>query len=240
MLAKFFSNSFAIGVPKFTYNFKLESIYENVLLEAIPDFLHGIITFPKTKRLDEEGFSQEYVTALNRSLIHNPKGIITAPDYKDFYTVGANPVKRVDFAFVSSEQGASKNKLYTIEAKRLPTGVGKREREYVTGYFDSGSPSGGIQRFKTGDHGYGLSKSALLGYVENDDFISWHNAVNSWIIDNALESPEEWSKTERLQEIVIDKSQIFSVSRSIANRNTPDDCIDLFHLWIKIPKSEKF
>jgi hypothetical protein len=238
MLAKFFSNSSYIGIPNFTYSFKLESIYEKVLLEAIPEFIHGLITFPKTTKLDEEGFSQEYVTALNRCLLYNPKGIIAQREHKDFYMVGANPVKRVDIAFVSSEQGASKIKLYAVEAKRLPTGVGKREREYVKGFFDSGSPSGGIQRFKTGDHGYGLSRSALLGYVENDDFIYWYNAVNSWILDNALESPEEWSKTEQLQKIEINSTQVCSVSRSLAYRNASNDCIDLFHLWIKIPKSE--
>jgi len=75
---------------------------------------------------------------------------------------------------VSAEQGVSKIKLYTIEAKRLPTGTGIREKEYIYGSFSSGSPSGGIQRFKTGDHGYGLPKSALLGYVEEYDFSYWH------------------------------------------------------------------
>jgi hypothetical protein len=232
MLANSFSSSFSIGVPNFTYSFKLEDVYERTLLEAVPEFIHGLISYKRTKSLDEEGFSQEYVTALNRCLINNPKGILAVPEYKDFYTVGANPVRRVDFAFVSSEQGASKIKLYTVEAKRLPTGTGTREKEYIYGSFSNGSPSGGIQRFKTGDHGYGLPKSALLGYVEENDFSYWHKTINDWIAVKAEELPDEWQKDEQLQKLNIDSIQNFSVSRSVAYRES--DTMGLFHLWIKI------
>lgn len=232
MLANSFSSSFSRGVPNFTYSFKLEDVYERTLIEAVPEFIHGLISYKRTKSLDEEGFSQEYITALNRCLINNPKGILAVPEYKDFYTVGANPVKRVDVAFVSSEQGASKIKLYTAEAKRLPTGTGIREKEYIYGSFSSGSPSGGIQRFKTGDHGNGLPKSALLGYVEENDFSYWHKTINYWIANKVEELPGEWKKDEQLQKLDIDSSQNCSISRSLAYRKF--DTIDLFHLWIKI------
>lgn len=230
MLANSFSSSFSIGVPNFTYSFKLEDVFERTLIEAVPEFIHGLISYKRTKSLDEEGFSQEYVTALNRCLINNPKGILAVPEYKDFYTVGANPVKRVDVAFVSSEQGVSKIKLYTVEAKRLPTGTGIREKEYIYGSFSSGSPSGGIQRFKTGDHGCGLPKSALLGYVEENDFSYWHKTINGWIANKAEELPGEWKKDEQLQKLDIDSNQNCSISRSLAYRES--DTIDLFHLWI--------
>ena len=232
MLANSFSSTFSRGVPNFTYSSKLEDVYESTLIEAVPEFIHGLISYKKTKSLDEEGFSQEYVTALNRCLINNPKGILAVPEYKDFYTVGANPVKRVDVAFVSSEQGASKIKLYTVEAKRLPTGTGIREKEYIYGYFKSGSPSGGIQRFKTGDHGYGLPKSALLGYVEENDFSYWHKTINDWIADKAEELPGVWKNDEQLQKLDIDSNQNCSISRSLVYREF--DTMDLFHLWIKI------
>lgn len=232
MLANSFSASFPAGIPNFTYSFKLENIYEEALLEAVPEFVNGLITFPKTKRLDEEGFSQEYVTALNRAFINRPRGILAVPEYKDFYSVGANPVKRVDIAFVLSEQGASKIKLYTVEAKRLPTGTGSREKEYICGFYNSGSPSGGIQRFKTGDHGYALAKSALLGYVEQNDFLYWHKTINGWLIDKTKESPGEWREDEQLQELDLHSNQICSATRSIAYRES--DTIELFHLWVKV------
>ena len=233
MLVDSLSGSFSIYTPNFTHSSKLENLFENVLCSAIPDFLYGLNSFPKTKQMNEEDFSQEFTISLSRYLSSNSKGIITVQDFRDFYTIDANPVKRVDFAFVSSEQGAIKNKLYTVEAKRLPTGLGSREKEYVFGFFSSGSSSGGIQRFKTGDHGYGLSKGALLGYVEEKSFSDWHNTINSWIVEKAKELPDEWSESEQLQEIEIDSNQVCSFCRSSAKRVS--DSISLFHLWIKIP-----
>jgi hypothetical protein len=234
MLINSFSNTFSVGTPSFSHSQKLENLFETTLVEAIPDFIHGLVAFSKTKKLDEGGFSQEYVTSLNRYLNRDPKGILAVSEYSDFYVEGADPIKRVDIAFVSSEQGASKVKLYTVEAKRLPTGTGKREKEYVYGSFRNGSPSGGIQRFKTGDHGYGLPKSGLLGYMEESDFGYWHNAINHWIADKANELSEEWKEEEKLQQLEIDSTQSCSMSRSVAYRTS--DTIDLFHLWIKIPQ----
>lgn len=232
MLANSFSSSFSRGVLNFTYSFKLEDVFERTLIDAVPEFIHGLISYKRTKCLDEEGFSQEYVISLNRCLNNNPKGISAVQEYKDFYFVGANPVKRVDIAFVSSELGASKIKLYIVEAKRLPTGTGIREREYIYGSFRSGSPSGGIQRFKTGDHGYGLPKSALLGYVEENDFSYWHKTINDWIADKAKELPGEWKNDEQLQKFDVDINQNCSISRSLAYRES--DTINLFHLWIMV------
>lgn len=230
MLVDSFSGFF-IGAPNFSFSQKLDELYETTLILTIPDFLSGLRALPKTTQLNEVRFSQEFVISLNRYLMNNPKGILAVADYQDFYDIDANPVKRVDIAFVSSEQKSSKIKLYTVEAKRLPTGNG-REKEYVHGLFKSGSPSGGIQRFKTGDHGYGLSKSALLGYVEENDFTHWYDIINKWIVDKAAESIK-WDENEQLQKLEVDSTQNCSISRSFAYRST--DSIELFHLWIKIP-----
>jgi hypothetical protein len=234
MLADSFLNTSLIQIPDFTYSRKLENIFERALIEAIPEFIHGLTTYPGIKKLDEGGFSQEFVTGLNRCLMSKPKGILAVPEYRDFYTIGANSIKRVDIAFVSSEQRVSKVKLYTVEAKRLPTGTGEREKEYVFGFLSSGSPSGGIQRFKTGDHGFGLSKSGLLGYIETNDFSYWHSTINQWIADKAKELPEEWKNDEQLQEYEVSLTHTCSISRSVVYRS--GDSIDLFHLWIKLPQ----
>lgn len=223
--------STSTSVPRFTYSPKLDDIYETSLFGAIPDFIHGLKTHPKTKKLNEEELSQEFFIALSRYLCANPKGILVDPDFRDIYTVGANSNKRVDMAFVSSEQGSSKTKLYTVEAKRLPTGTGKREQEYIYG-FDKETPTGGIQRFKTGDHGFGLSKSALLGYVEEKSFTYWYETINSWIVGKANELPVEWTSNEQLYNLSIDSNQNYSICRSLAYRKS--DSIELFHLWIKI------
>lgn len=225
-------NITSTGTPHFSYSPKLDGIYELSLFEAIPDFIHGLIAYPKTKKLNEEDLSQEYVTALNRCLIKNPKGILAVSEYKDLYTEDANPTKRVDIAFVSSEQGSLKTKLYTVEAKRLPTGTGQREQEYIYG-FNYKRPTGGVQRFKTGDHGLGLSKSALLGYVEKNNFDYWYETINVWIVDKSLELPVEWRDDEQLRNLDVNLSGNYSVCRSVAHRKS--DSVDLFHLWIKIP-----
>jgi hypothetical protein len=232
MLVNSFSNPFSVGTPDFTHSQKLENIFELALIDAIPDFIHGLTSDSRTKKLDEGGFSQEFVISLNRCLNDNPKGILAFPEYRDFYTSGANPVKRVDIAFILSEQRASKIKLYTVEAKRLPTGIGEREKEYIYGYFNSGSPSGGIQRFKTGDHGFGLSRSGLLGYIEANDFSYWYNIINQWIVDKVEKFPTEWKDDEQLQKFEIDSTNGCSISRSVAYRES--DSIELFHLWIRI------
>lgn len=234
MLANSFSNTFSIGAPNFSYSQKLENKYEEALLSAIPEFIHGLTSYPRIRSLDEDGFSQEFVTALNRSLMSSPKGILAVPEYRDFYTRGANPIKRVDIAFVSSVQGVSQIKLYVVEAKRLPTGTGRREKEYIYGFFDSGSPSGGIQRFKTGDHGAALPKSALLGYIEANEFSYWHKTINQWILDKAKEFPDEWKNDEQLQQFEVDSIHSCSIFHSLAYRST--DSIELFHLWIEIPE----
>lgn len=220
------------NIPAFTPSIKLENMYEKILVENIPVFLQDISKNVFTKKINEEGFTQEFTSVLNRSLINDYRGVIVVPEFKDYYS-GGNPTKRVDFVFISSVQNASKKSLYAVEAKRLPTGEGAREIEYVIGYCDSGKPSGGIQRFKTSDHGYGLPKSALLGYIEQDDFSYWYNAINGWIVNKAAELPQEWQNSECLNDLEIESNKTYSISRSIAKRIS--DEIDLFHLWVKIP-----
>lgn len=233
MLVNKFSNISTTNVPNFDASQKVNNLCKRILIENVSPFLAELSTSNFTKNLDECIFTQELIIAISRNLVNSPQGVIVIPEFRDYYTIGGNPVKRVDFAFVSSEQGAIKNSLYSVEAKRLPTGSGKREIEYTIGYFDSGEPSGGIQRFKTGDHGYGLSQSAIIGYVEKNDFTHWHTTINGWIVNKATELPLEWSIDEQLQSLSVSSCQTFSVSHSIARRAS--DTIELLHLWVKIP-----
>lgn len=67
--------------------------------------------------------------------------------------------------------------FFVIEAKRLPTDFKNknREKEYVS------SDAGGMQRYKKGFHGAGLSDSALIGYIQKDNCNHWHQKINNWI-----------------------------------------------------------
>jgi hypothetical protein len=87
-----------------------------------------------------------------------------------------------DFGVIEAEDN-NPNEIdrafFVIEAKRLPTDFKdkSREREYVS------SDAGGMQRYKKGYHGAGLSDSALIGYIQKDNCNHWHQKINDWITD---------------------------------------------------------
>jgi hypothetical protein len=222
--------------PDFDQSHKPDHIYEKVLIVAIPWFLKSITSQDFNSELNEKRYTQEFVICLNRTLKDLEYPLVVQIEYHDVHTEGADTNRAVDFAFIFDEQGASTKSLYSVEAKRLPTG-GNREREYVWGYFKSGSPCGGIQRFKTGDHGQGLPGCGLLGYVENEDFGHWFAAINNWITDKVKESPAEWNENELLKNLQVHPDGRYSTSHSIGERES--GIVKLFHLWIKIPCEQK-
>lgn len=74
--------------------------------------------------------------------------------------------------------------FFVIEAKRLPTPQPPkdREKEYVIRSVNKG----GLERFKKGLHGVGLSDSAMIGYVQDHDCNYWFQEITSWINDLIL------------------------------------------------------
>jgi len=103
--------------------------------------------------------------------------------------------------------------FFDIECKRLyDTAKSKR---YVSG------KTGGIQRFKDNKHGVGLPYSAMIGYVETEDFYFWHKKVNSWIPDD----------TEHLKTVEVQK---FAKLTSTHKRNIGKTSIELIHFWLNI------
>lgn len=91
--------------------------------------------------------------------------------------------------------------FFTIEAKRLTTSMpSNREKEYVIG-SDPTKFSGGIERFKHNVHGVNLDHSAIIGYVQNEDSMYWHNTINYWIqelIDGKIKSSLNWISNDLL------------------------------------------
>jgi len=108
--------------------------------------------------------------------------------------------------------------FFDIECKRLyDTTISK---QYVS------SKTGGIQRFKENKHGVDLPYSAMIGYVEIEDYNFWHNKVNSWISE----------KTEHLKQIEINKIAKY---KSTHKRNIEKTSIELTHFWLYFNKKEK-
>ncbi|MBI2417571.1 MAG: hypothetical protein HYV28_06650 [Ignavibacteriales bacterium] len=206
----------------------LTRLIEKAIIATLPHFQEGIKK-SFAKPLGESDLSQEFVIHLNRVLRNLGFSLLAIPQAKDYQTKEANSRSMVDFSFVSSEQKSSTRLLYSVEAKRLPTPGRKRVQEYIWGVTDNDRPTGGIQRFKTGDHGAGLANCALLGFVESKSFYYWFSTINSWI-KSLAEIKADWDISEQLYDFI--DHQDHSTSYSVAIRSK--DKVKLFHFWIYI------
>lgn len=123
--------------------------------------------------------------------------------------------------------------LLPIECKRLPTPKGKKrdEREYV---FTQYASTGGIQRFKAGDHGSEHTLGAMIAYVQNEPVAIWYDRVTKWIKDLGVSAYPAWSANDFLHlenNNLKSRMAIYHSSHTRAN-GLPD--IELRHLWIEM------
>lgn len=122
--------------------------------------------------------------------------------------------------------------LLPIECKRfpIPSGINRDEREYVISQYRS---TGGIQRFKAGDHGAVHSLGAMIGYVQEQTVAYWNERVASWISDlNGTESG--WTMKDLLHLVREDTSLRLAVLRSSHQRTGELADIELCHLWLEM------
>ncbi|MDR2409820.1 MAG: hypothetical protein LBE13_17155 [Bacteroidales bacterium] len=134
-----------------------------------------------------------------------------------------------DFYFHISEECIDHIPLYVVEAKRLPAPDNKnqREKEYVVG----GENNGGIERYKTKKHGKWLSKSGMIGFVEEDSFHDWLDKINGWIVDLSGAN-EFWYDDETL---IMKRDNVeYCYLLSIVHRTSRDNNMDLSHWWINL------
>jgi hypothetical protein len=74
--------------------------------------------------------------------------------------------------------------IFYVETKRLPKPRSKSNEEYVIGKSSTGKPSGGIQRYKLGNHGdYNLRHNGIIAYVESKSVEEWILVVNGKITE---------------------------------------------------------
>jgi hypothetical protein len=124
--------------------------------------------------------------------------------------------------------------VVVIEGKRLPAPEKAREREYVTG--ENGKISGGIQRFKLGEHGAEHDTAIIVGYVQKNSPQDWHPAINGWISELARSHPEKWSANEKLAPLQSD--DFGALAKSVSNHPRVNGCktprIRIHHFWIQM------
>jgi len=127
------------------------------------------------------------------------------------------------------------NPVLIIECKRLPAPSGNREKEYVTG-ISPDKITGGIQRFKLGEHGAKHNLAAIIGYVQNKSCRYWQDKINEWILElvkKPIGDGCNWTPNEILNMIKEDTLTGVAYCLSSHNRtNKANNKIELYHLWI--------
>ncbi|HLG97899.1 MAG TPA: hypothetical protein VKX49_16415 [Bryobacteraceae bacterium] len=122
--------------------------------------------------------------------------------------------------------------LMPIECKRLPTpkGIDRDEREYVISRYSS---TGGIQRFKEGNHASAHTFGAMIGYLQEEATAVWDTRLAGWINELAGVEPG-WTTFDLLHLDHEDKTLRLAVFRSSHGRKKGLAAIELRHLWLEM------
>lgn len=135
--------------------------------------------------------------------------------------------------WVGQRRHTKYDSLIPIECKRLPTPVDPRRdaREYVISDRNS---TGGIQRFKAGDHGGGATTAAMIAYVQEDTIDAWFRRIYEWIGEIVIEGRQGWSAEDRLHLERANTSSRQALLCSAHARAKGLSKISLRHLWIEM------
>ena len=123
--------------------------------------------------------------------------------------------------------------ILPIECKRLPTppGTNRDHREYV---FSDKKSTGGIQRFKEGNHAATHTIGAMIGYIQRDTFEFWMASITEWINGLTESSSPGWSSKDLPRLERHDQGRKVTVLSSTHERVQPLQEIELRHLWIQM------
>lgn len=191
---------------------------------------------------NEKGLNQKLLIMLNLHALRAAHSFWFDPEYMEVPERGDSP--SVDFGTLTThEEGiVIKSKTYfedksffSMEAKRLANLGSNRLMEYLIGRYEKGKYKncGGVERFKQGIHGRKLDYGAIIGYVQENDFVYWYKLINSWVeelINKKIPSPANWSLKDKLQEKYIKST----TAKFLSVNSRRDDSITLFHLWSRL------
>jgi len=120
-----------------------------------------------------------------------------------------------------------------IECKRLPTPAAKKRdpREYL---FSGSSTTGGVQRFKSGEHAANHAFAAMIGYVQHQDIPHWQRELGRWVDELSISFAPLWSENDRLQLEFHDKRGRHAILNSNHARANGLGDITMVHLWIEM------
>lgn len=123
--------------------------------------------------------------------------------------------------------------ILPIECKRLPIPKDKDrdEREYVINRYAS---TGGIQRFKAGDHGSTHKLAGMIAYVQEETMGIWETRIREWITGLIKSEQPGWTAEDFLHLEHNDEVQQITVFRSSHTRTGNLEKIELRHLWLNM------
>jgi hypothetical protein len=122
--------------------------------------------------------------------------------------------------------------LLPIECKRLPTPKNK-EREETEYVFTAKSTTGGIQRFKDGNHGAHHSLAAMIGFVQEQTSPSWLSKVIGWVDDRIAAKVPGWSSADYPIAVGVSSNTV-SRYKSRHDRKGGLDPIEIRHYWLDL------
>jgi len=200
----------SIDLPNENLDF---SISKGKTVDSIINFLDvklpGFTSDLNTTAKNEDDISQECCIYLDREARES----LFMFHFQHKYEGGRSS----DFSVISAKKFSSKEPLFVIEAKRLPTPGTGRQQEYVHGNL------GGIERFKREYHGSGLSRSAMFGYIQKETCDHWLGEINSWSSPNAkVKSFDFYGLIElytffQLQDLGVSPNAILTVRQAICD-----------------------
>lgn len=118
----------------------------------------------------------------------------------------------------------SRDRIMLIEGKRL---YNPSDKQYVSG------DTGGLARFKQEQHGADVETACMIGYVQTNTFVFWHEKINGWVrSENAPAAVPAWDHgdclnplTEKAEHLAHCISQHCRVSK---------EPVRLHHFWVKV------
>lgn len=177
----------------------LDVIYEN-LIKVFDENIHSFLQFKNDYELANKSMLLKNDELKNEDDITNALSLYLNSDLpknenKFHFTFQHKTIESktsTDIGIVSLKYSKYKCICF-IEAKRLPTPKykGSQETEYVC--YKNSTKKGGIERFKTGDHG-GKEQfpfSLMVGYIQQENANHWHAKVNEWISEQIQKSSNE-------------------------------------------------
>lgn len=183
---------------------------------------------------NENGLNRRLCRFISQRFFSEGLPYTAQPESMEDESRSNSPAVDIGIHFYTGALIADPPKIAVLEGKCLSSRAEiRRKTEYVYGLNRNGSPCGGIQRFKMSIHSQkGRCGSGLVGYMQTDDFATWHVRINGWIEALAAEKGHQppWSADERLTS-PLDTNRIATCESTVCRQK---DRLALVHFWVDL------